>query len=48
MRLVLALIFIFICNFNAKAKEITNLISQNSKVSKKKIYDYCLRLKNEK
>ena len=29
-------------------KEITNLISQNSKVSKKKIYDYCLKLKNEK
>ena len=29
-------------------KEITNLISQNSKASKKKIYDYCLKLKNEK
>jgi len=29
-------------------KEITNLISQNSKVSKKKIYDYCLKFKNEK
>ena len=29
-------------------KEITDLISQNSKVSKKKIYDYCLKLKNEK
>ena len=29
-------------------KEITNLISQNSKVSKKEIYDYCLKLKNEK
>ena len=29
-------------------KEITNLISQNSKVSKKKIYEYCLKLKNEK
>ena len=29
-------------------KEITNLISQNSKVSKKKIYDYCLKIKNEK
>ncbi len=29
-------------------KEITNLISQNSKVSKKNIYDYCLKLKNEK
>ncbi len=29
-------------------KEITDLISQNSKVSKKEIYDYCLKLKNEK
>ena len=29
-------------------KEITNLISQNSKVSKKKIYEYCLKFKNEK
>ena len=29
-------------------KEITGLISQNSKVSKKEIYDYCLKLKNEK
>ena len=29
-------------------KEITDLISQNSKASKKKIYDYCLKLKNEK
>ena len=29
-------------------KEITYLISQNSKVSKKEIYDYCLKLKNEK
>ena len=29
-------------------KEITNLISHNSQVSKKKIYDYCLKLKNEK
>ncbi len=29
-------------------KEITNLISQNNKVSKKEIYDYCLKLKNEK
>jgi len=29
-------------------KEITDLISQNSKVSKKKIYDYCLKIKNEK
>jgi len=29
-------------------KEITDLISQNTKVSKKKIYDYCLKIKNEK
>ena len=29
-------------------KEITNLISQNSKVSKKEIYNYCLKIKNEK
>ena len=29
-------------------KEITNIISQNRKVSKKEIYDYCLKLKNEK
>ncbi len=29
-------------------KEITSFISQNSKVSKKEIYNYCLKLKNEK
>ena len=29
-------------------KEITNLICQNKKVSKKIVYDYCLKLKNEK
>jgi len=29
-------------------KDITNLISQNSNVSKKEIYNYCLKLKNEK
>jgi 16S rRNA (cytidine1402-2'-O)-methyltransferase len=28
-------------------KEVVSFISQNSKVSKKKIYDYCLKLKNE-
>jgi len=28
-------------------KEITSFISQNSKVSKKEIYNYCLKLKNE-
>ena len=29
-------------------KEITDLISQNNRVSKKIIYNYCLKLKNEK
>ena len=29
-------------------KEITDIISQNSKVSKKEIYNYCLKLRNEK
>ena len=29
-------------------KEITDIISQNNKVSKKTIYEYCLKLKNEK
>ena len=29
-------------------KDITNLISQNSNVSKKEIYNYCLKIKNEK
>ena len=29
-------------------KDITDLISQKSKVSKKEIYNYCLKLKNEK
>ena len=33
MRLVLTLIFIFICNFNAKAKEITNLIADEIKIN---------------
>ena len=28
-------------------KEITDLICQNSKVSKKIVYNYCLKLKNE-
>ena len=28
-------------------KEIVNLISQNSDVSKKKIYNFCLKIKNE-
>ena len=28
-------------------KEITDLISQNSGASKKEIYNYCLKLKNE-
>ena len=29
-------------------KEITDIISQSSNVSKKQIYNYCLELKNEK
>ena len=29
-------------------REITEIISQNSNVSKKEIYEYCLKLKNEK
>jgi 16S rRNA (cytidine1402-2'-O)-methyltransferase len=29
-------------------KEITNILSQSTKVSKKEIYNYCLKLKNEK
>ncbi len=29
-------------------KEIANIISQNSSISKKEIYEYCLKLKNEK
>ena len=29
-------------------KEIVNIISQNSSISKKEIYEYCLKLKNEK
>ena len=28
-------------------KEITNFISQNNNVSKKEIYNYCLKIKNE-
>ena len=28
-------------------KEITNLISENRDISKKKIYNYCLKIKNE-
>ena len=29
-------------------KEITNIISQSSNISKKEIYEYCVKLKNEK
>ena len=29
-------------------KDITDLISQNKNISKKEIYNYCLKLKNEK
>ena len=28
-------------------KEITHMISENNKISKKEIYNYCLKLKNE-
>jgi len=28
-------------------KEIIEIISQNKKISKKEIYNYCLKLKNE-
>ena len=28
-------------------KEITNIICDNNKVSKKQVYNYCLKLKNE-
>ena len=29
-------------------KEIADIISKNSNVSKKEIYEYCVKLKNEK
>ena len=29
-------------------KEVTDILSQSTKVSKKEIYNYCLELKNEK
>ena len=29
-------------------KEITDIISQNKNIPKKEIYNYCLKLKNEK
>ena len=29
-------------------KDITDLISQNKNISKKEIYNYCLKIKNEK
>ena len=31
-----------------KIKEIVSIIGQNSKVPKREIYNYCLRIKNEK
>ena len=34
--------------YKLSTKEIANILSQNRKVSKKEIYDYCLKLKNEK
>ena len=33
---------------NLSIKDITDLISQNKNISKKEIYNYCLKLKNEK
>ena len=33
---------------NLSIKDITNLISANRNISKKEIYNYCLKLKNEK
>ena len=29
-------------------KDITGLVSQNKNISKKEIYNYCLKVKNEK
>ena len=29
-------------------KEISEIISKNSKISKKVVYNYCLKIKNEK
>ena len=34
--------------YKLSTKEITNIISQSSNASKKEIYEYCLKLKNEK
>ena len=34
--------------YKLSTKEITDLITQKSKVSKKEVYNYCLKLKNEK
>ena len=33
---------------NISVRDITDLISKEKKVSKKEIYDYCLKIKNEK
>jgi len=33
---------------NLSIKDITNLISTNRNISKKEIYNYCLKIKNEK
>ncbi len=32
---------------NLSIRDITDLISQNKNISKKEIYNYCLKLKNE-
>ena len=29
-------------------KEISEIISKNTKISKKEVYNYCLKIKNEK
>ena len=34
--------------YKLSTKEIADLISQKSRVSKKEVYNYCLKLKNEK
>ena len=34
--------------YKLSTKEITNIIRQSSNASKKEIYEYCLKLKNEK
>ena len=33
---------------NLSLKDITNFVSSNKNISKKEIYNYCLKIKNEK